>query len=270
MSRGSERAAVVGVKAWRRGGASGRADGGCPDHPRGWLVGQRGDAARAGDGRVGRRTVTCASPVAVTVADARRARRRSSGVTTAAATLPSSCPRTPLRRWEPSTIRLALRSSAVSTIPFQVGAASTAMLCDRNPAFSASEAPWLAVCSRGLLAPRSRSGRRSAGRRRARIRRLPVARRRGRARRGRVRAAGRPARSRAGRARSRRRRRGRVRRPRRRGVWPPSQSALSVATCVVAMRPRSFASSGGEYQAGRSPARKRSRSGVCGRAPPSA
>src|SRR5437764_12360297 len=61
-------------------------------------------------------------------------------VTTAVVTLPSRCPTSPLRRWEPSTIRLALRSSAVSMIPFQVGTASTAMLCDRNPAVSASEA----------------------------------------------------------------------------------------------------------------------------------
>ena len=44
--------------------------------------------------------------------------------TTAAVTLPSRCPTRPLRRWEPSTIRLAPRSSATSTIPFQVGAAS--------------------------------------------------------------------------------------------------------------------------------------------------
>jgi hypothetical protein len=44
------------------------------------------------------------------------------------------------RRWEPSTMRLGLRASAVWTIPFQVGAASTAMLSYWNPAFSASEA----------------------------------------------------------------------------------------------------------------------------------
>ena len=51
----------------------------------------------------------------------------------------------------------------------------------------------------------------------------------------------------------------------------PCQSALSVATWVVMiLRRRSLASSGGEYQAGFSPARKSSRSGVCGWAPPRA
>jgi hypothetical protein len=43
--------------------------------------------------------------------------------TTAAVTLPSRCPTSPLRRWEPSTIRLASRCSATSTMPFHVGAA---------------------------------------------------------------------------------------------------------------------------------------------------
>jgi hypothetical protein len=49
---------------------------------------------------------------------------------TAAVTLPSRCPASPLRRWAPSTMRLAPRFSATSTIPFHVGAAWTATLWD--------------------------------------------------------------------------------------------------------------------------------------------
>ena len=43
---------------------------------------------------------------------------------TASATLPISTLASPVRPWEPSTIRLASCSSAVLTIPFQVGSGS--------------------------------------------------------------------------------------------------------------------------------------------------
>ncbi len=155
-------------------------------------------------------------------------------VTTAAATLPSRCPTSPLRRWEPSTIRLALCSSAVSTIPFQVGAASTAMLCDRNPAFSASDAPCAAVCSRGLLHLGGVLGVEVpvVDGHESDVCRLPDAEDE-RVAAGRELLAGLLDRE-LRRARSRRRRRGRAR-SRGFGLWMPCQSALSVATCVVAI-----------------------------------
>ena len=71
---------------------------------------------------------------------------------------------------------------------------------------------------------------------------------------------GRLARSRAGRARSRRRRRGRVRRARG-SAWAMSVGASRSRLVVVVTPRRTRASSGGEYHAGLSPARKRSRSG---------
>jgi phosphatidylserine decarboxylase len=69
---------------------------------------------------------------------------------TAAVTLPSRCPASPVRRWVPSTIRLAWCSSATSTIPFQVGEASVVAACARKPACSASDAPRAAVSSAAL------------------------------------------------------------------------------------------------------------------------
>lgn len=73
---------------------------------------------------------------------------------TAPATLPCRCPSSPLRRWGPITIRLALCSRAVSTMPRQVGEASTAMLLARNPASSASDAPWQQQHSNDISRPR--------------------------------------------------------------------------------------------------------------------
>src|SRR5437764_14814021 len=45
------------------------------------------------------------------------------GVSTAVVTLPSRCPTSPLRRWEPNANRLALRPSAVSMILLTIGTA---------------------------------------------------------------------------------------------------------------------------------------------------
>ena len=67
--------------------------------------------------------------------------------TTADATLPCRCPSSPLRRCGPSTMRLASWSSAAATMPFHVGAASTATLRAAKPAWRASSAPWAAVRS---------------------------------------------------------------------------------------------------------------------------
>ena len=60
---------------------------------------------------------------------------------TAAATLPSRRPATPLRWCEPSTIRGALWCSATWTMPDQVGAASTIRLWERKPACCSDQRP---------------------------------------------------------------------------------------------------------------------------------
>ena len=113
----------------------------------------------------------------------------------------------------------------------------------------------------GLLHLARPPRRRNAARRRGRSRRRRAARRRRRARRGRARAGGRPPRSRASRARSRRRRRGPARLDRGLGVARVISVGALGRGLAAAEPARSFARSGGEYHAGPSPARKRSRSG---------
>src|ERR1700741_217180 len=58
---------------------------------------------------------------------------------------------TPLRPWEPRTMRLASRELATSMMPFQIGAASAVKIPARNPASSASDAPYKAVFSAAAL-----------------------------------------------------------------------------------------------------------------------
>jgi hypothetical protein len=60
---------------------------------------------------------------------------------TAAATLPRKMPERPLLPWEPSTIRLASRSSATRAIPFHVVGSLTAQVWARKPAACASGTP---------------------------------------------------------------------------------------------------------------------------------
>ena len=188
--------------------------------------------------------------------------------TTAAATLPCRCPSSPLRRCGPSTIRLASCSSAASTMPFQVGVASTAMLRARNPALSASDAPCAAVRSAACRTSTARSASkclRVSGREPdldglpdAHDHRVSLGRQLRRGMRDRELGE-------LGSVVGEDHRPGSV--PQRRAVRCRGARGRLDRDSRAGRPGRSRASSGGEYQAGDSPSMNSSRSGRCGRAP---
>ena len=176
---------------------------------------------------------------------------------TASATLPISTPANPVRPWEPSTIRPASCSSATSTMPFQVGADSTAAARALNPACSGQRGSLGGGLLGGLLdlGDLRRVELRLA--RRARIRRRTGARRVRTSASRPGRAGGRPRRSRASRARSRRRRTRPGRAARCRGRVGHALARAPRRARVASSRSRTAARSGGEYHAGPSPSMKR-------------
>ena len=87
---------------------------------------------------------------------------------------------TPVRRWEPMTMRLvqAVVGDFDDAFPGR-RCLDRQAFCFRNPAFSASAAPWAAVSSAVVFYFGCVLGVEMSIRRRVRIRRLSVARRRG-------------------------------------------------------------------------------------------